>query len=114
MPLVYPSHEIKPTRIAQCKRTYIIASGRAEGRGATDGAAVNAALAGAAAEIALAVADARALRCAPAAGCDGTCQQGRLLRVGKGIDRNVPVKKAGVWVARAWGFESFELYCHCP
>jgi hypothetical protein len=110
---VYPSNEIKPTRINQCKTTYVVARGRDRGQGATATQARDAALANARAQIALAVAAAQALPCPAVGGCDNACRKGRVVRVGKGIDRNIPVKKADVWVCEAWGFESFEVHCHC-
>src|SRR5438094_371069 len=113
-PMLWPDHGIKPQAIQRCKTTYIHAWGRAEGVGATATVAVRNALANARAEIALAVADARALRCPTAGGCPTVCEDRGIVRVGKGIDRNIPVKRAGLWTARAWGFESFERRCYCP
>jgi hypothetical protein len=113
-PFKYPDHEIKPTAITNCKPTYVLASGRDKGQGPTPTSAVTAALANARAEIALAVADARALPCPARRGCDNPCEHRGVIRVGKGIDRNIPVKVGTVWEAKAWGFESFEIRCHCP
>jgi len=110
---VFPSNEIKPARILKCETTYVLATGRDRGQGPTPGKAVDKALANARVQIGLAVARARALPCPPRGGCDNLCSRGRVVRVGKGIDRNVPVKRAGVYVCEAWGFESFEIHCHC-
>ena len=113
-PMVWPDHGIKPDTIARCKRAHINAWGRAEGVGATSTAAVQNALANARAEIALAVAAAQALPCPAFGGCSNPCEDRGTIRVGKGIDRNIPVKQGGQWVARAWGYESFERRCQCP
>jgi hypothetical protein len=110
--MIWPDHGIKPPSITSCKRTYINAWGRAEASDLNATKAVRDALAAARTQIALAVTDARALTCTSAP-CSTGCRQGRIVRVGSGIDRNVPTKKAGLWVARAWGFESFERYCSC-
>jgi len=114
MPIgVFPSNEIKPRRITECKTTYVLATGRDRGQGPTADKAVTKALANARVQIALAVARAQTLPCPVRGGCDNLCRRLRVVRVGKRIDRNVPVKRAGVWVCEAWGFESFGIHCHC-
>jgi len=116
MPIgVYPSNDVFPRGpINRCKTTYRSAQGRDKGRGPTAATAVQAALAGARAEIAKAVTKVQTLPCPNFGGCDNPCVRGRVVRVGKGIDRKSPVKKAGVWECEAWGFESFEIHCRCP
>jgi hypothetical protein len=110
--IISATHEIKPTRITACKRTYVVANGHAECDGATATAAVNAAKTEARNQRALAEIDARALNCATARGCTCVASQRPTVQ-GAGLDWSAPRKVRGVWVAKAWAYTSFYIWCQC-
>jgi len=112
MAIISFSHDIKPTRITTCKRTYVVANGHAECDGATDVAALRAAKAEVRNQLALAQADALALTCATARGC--SCVSWHRPSVqGSGLDWSVPRKVGGKYVAKAWAYTSYYFYCKC-
>jgi hypothetical protein len=114
MPVIVSSNTVSRQTIDQCRTTYVTAKGTATFAGATATIAVNGAKTEARAQLALAVAQARALRCPAFGGCPNPCQYIRTARVGAGLDWKLPVKKAGQWQSTAWAYEAFDVICRCP
>jgi hypothetical protein len=115
MPVVTSSNSLKPESIESCKRTYVVAKGKAEFADPRGTAAVKGAKDAAKAELANAVAAALTLRCPTYGGCANLCEQGRTVRVGKGLDWKVAEKKRdGLYHSTAWAYEAFDVECRCP
>ena len=112
MAIISATHDIRPTQITACKRTYVVANGHAECDAATDRAALMAAKAEARNQLALAQAAALALDCAAARGCTCTSQQRPTVQ-GSGLDWSVPRKVRGRYVCKAWAYTSYYIYCKC-
>ena len=114
MPITDSDNSIKPTAIPTCKRTYIVATGRATADANTADAAVRQAKQGAKNELATADAAVRALVC-PQDCRDGVCRDHGLTKQGAGLDWSDPVKNAAtkLWRCRAWAYHSYYKHCRC-
>jgi hypothetical protein len=114
MAIIAFEHTLTPAKIPTCKRTYVVAKGRATATAATAGDAVDQAKAGAREELALAIADARALIC-PQTCRRGICRDGGLRLQGFGLNWTRPVKNPVTkrWRSTATARRSFDKVCRC-
>jgi hypothetical protein len=112
MAIISATNDIKPTRITDCRRTYVVAHGHSECNGATADAAVKSAKTEAKNQRALAEADALALDCTTARGCTCVSTQRPTVQ-GSGLDWTAPSKVRGVWIVKAWAYTSYYIYCKC-
>ncbi len=114
MPVV-GSSSIKPTKIATCKRTYIVAKGVATATHKNAATAVKQAKDEAKSQRASALQDATNLVCPQDCGSGKICRDEGTTRTGFSLDWTVPVKDAatGLWKCRAWATYSVYRHCRC-
>jgi hypothetical protein len=110
-------NSIKPTAIASCKRTFVLAKAKATAQDANDTKAMREAMKEAKAQLALADADVHRLACPQT--CDGTCRRRRSdENTGSSHDRTLAKRVtlangAKGWEVTATETNSWYVHCHC-
>src|SRR5256885_4910744 len=118
MAIVDNDNFIKPTSIADCKRTYVLSKGTATAQDKNDTKAMREAVKEAKDQRDLADAKVHALVC-PQRNCDGVCRRSRGdEKTGSASDRTLAKKVtlpdgSKVYEVKAWATNSWYVHCKC-